>query len=240
MKVLLTRPDGRNQEMIEQLETRQVAHLVTPLLGVEATQSPVPKQFYSTDNFIFISTNAVTYAAEKLQQHFPKQARYFAVGQATADALTKLGLSIFTAPESSQDSEGLLSLVQLQNVDKKSFIIVRGNGGRETLAEQLRLRGAQVDYWEVYQRTLPHYNNQAICQQWQAFGIDTIVVTSGEILANLIALMPKELFAWLRSCHIIVPSNRVELQANAYGLSNITNANGANTQAILRALSLPS
>jgi uroporphyrinogen-III synthase len=239
MKVLLTRPDGRNQDMIEQLERRQVAHLVTPLLGIEATQSPIPKQFFSTDNFIFISTNAVTYAADKLQQHFPKQARYFAVGQATADALSKQGLSIFSAPESNQDSEGLLSLHQLQDVDKESFIIVRGAGGRETLAEQLSLRGAQVDYWEVYQRTLPHYDNQAICHQWQTFGIDTIVVTSGEILANLIALMPKELFAWLRSCHIIVPSNRVELQANAYGLSRITNANGANTQAILTALSLP-
>jgi uroporphyrinogen-III synthase len=180
----------------------------------------------------------VDFAAQKLQQQFPTHCRYFAVGQATADSLAQYNINAFTSPEDNQDSEGLLSLAQLQNVDKQSFIIVRGLGGRETLAEQLRLRGANVNYWQVYQRAIPKLDAKAITQQWESFGIDTIVVTSGEILSNLVELVPKELFAWLRACHIIVPSNRVELQAKAMGLSHITNANGANTQAILASLAL--
>ena len=238
MKVLLTRPEGRNQDMIEQLEKLQVAHLVTPLLAVEATQQAVPRHFFDANNLIFISTNAVKFTAEKLQNKFPPQCRYFAVGQATADALKRFNLSVFTAPEESQDSEGLLSLPELQDVNKQSFIICRGSGGRETIAEALLLRGATVCYWDVYQRTSPQFHQQPIYQQWTEFGIDTIVVTSGEILTNLITVIPKELFAWLHSCHIIVPSNRVELQANALGLHRVTNANGANTQAVLAALGL--
>ena len=238
MKVLLTRPEGRNQDMIEQLEKRQVAHMVTPLLAVEATQQAVPPHFFDVNNLIFISTNAVKFTAEKLQYQFPLSCRYFAVGQATTDALKCFNLNVFTAPEESQDSEGLLSLPQLQNVNKQSFIICRGSGGRETIAEELQQRGATVYYWDVYQRTATQFHEQPIYQQWTAFGIDTIVVTSGEILTNLIALIPKELFAWLHSCHIIVPSNRVELQANALGLHRVTNANGANTQAVLAALGL--
>ncbi|UCX03415.1 uroporphyrinogen-III synthase [Shewanella glacialimarina] len=238
MKVLLTRPEGRNQDMIEQLDKYQVAHIVTPLLGVEATHLPAPVFFDDVDNLIFISTNAVTFTAEKRHKLFPSQCRYFAVGQATADALKQYNLTVFSAPENSQDSEGLLSLPQLQHINKQSFIICRGSGGRETIAEQLELRGANVSYWDVYQRSRPTLDNQQVVSQWVDFGINTIVVTSGEILTNLIALIPKELFAWLDSCHIIVPSNRVKLQANALGLHRVTNANGANTRAILVALGL--
>jgi uroporphyrinogen-III synthase len=239
MKVLLTRPLGRNQAMEEQLSRRDVAYLVTPLLAVIDTNESITNAVLDqTDNLLFISTNAVDFAAKKLHNNFPSYCRYFAVGQATADSLAHYNIHAISSPEDSQDSEGLLSLPQLQHVDKQSFIIVRGLGGRETLAEQLQLRGANVNYWQVYQRALPKLDGKEITQQWKSFGIDTIVITSGEILSNLIELVPKELFAWLRACHIIVPSNRVELQAKAMGLSHITNANGANTQAILTSLAL--
>jgi uroporphyrinogen-III synthase len=239
MKVLLTRPLGRNQAMEEQLSRRDVAYLVTPLLAIIDTNESITNAVLDqTDNLLFISTNAVDFAAKKLHNNFPSYCRYFAVGQATADSLAQYNIHAISSPEDSQDSEGLLSLPQLQHVDKQSFIIVRGLGGRETLAEQLQLRGANVNYWQVYQRALPKLDGKEITQQWKSFGIDTIVITSGEILSNLIELVPKELFAWLRACHIIVPSNRVELQAKAMGLSHITNANGANTQAILTSLAL--
>ncbi|MGX9462011.1 uroporphyrinogen-III synthase [Shewanella sp. A14] len=239
MKVLLTRPSGRNQAMEEQLSLRGVAYFVTPLLSVvETTEQLTPSVLDNTDNLLFISTNAVDFAAQKLQRQFPTHCRYFAVGQATADTLAQYNINAYTSPELSQDSEGLLSLPQLQHIDKQSFIIIRGIGGRETLAEQLTERGAHVNYWQVYQRTTPTFDRHDICQQWKSFGIDTIIVTSGEILSNLVDLVPKESFAWLRACHIIVPSHRVEIQAKAMGLTHITNANGANTQAILASLAL--
>lgn len=239
MKVLLTRPQGRNQAMEQQLSQRDVAYLVTPLLAVVATTDPLDRNSLNNiDNLLFISTNAVEFAAQKLQRQFPTHCRYFAVGQATADSLAQYHIHALASPETSQDSEGLLSLPQLQDVDKQTFMIVRGVGGRETLAEQLTERGARVNYWQVYQRTAPKLQGHTLVQHWKTFGIDTIVVTSGEILSNLVDLVPKESFAWLRACHIIVPSNRVELQAKAIGLSHITNANGANTQAILTSLAL--
>ncbi|GGQ31156.1 uroporphyrinogen-III synthase [Shewanella litoralis] len=239
MKVLLTRPLGRNQAMEEQLSLSGVAYFVTPLLAVvETTEQLDSSSLKHTDNLLFISTNAVDFAAQKLQKQFPQHCRYFAVGQATADSLAQFNIHAYTSPDTSQDSEGLLSLPQLQDVTNQTFLIVRGVGGRETLAEQLSARGAHVAYWQVYQRTTPNLDGHDICQQWQSFGIDTIVVTSGEILSNLVDLVPKESFAWLRACHIIVPSNRVEIQAKAMGLSHITNANGANTQATLTSLSL--
>ncbi|MCL1141086.1 uroporphyrinogen-III synthase [Shewanella gaetbuli] len=238
MKVLLTRPEGRNQDMIEQLEQYQVAHLVTPLLAVVASQSAQPIGFAEADKLIFVSTNAVKFAALALNHPFPKQSQYFAVGQATAQALISQGLTPYCAPENSQDSEGLLALPELKDVNNQNIIICRGSGGRETIAQELTLKGANVSYWNVYKRQLPSLDYSKLYQQWIHFGIDTIVLTSGEVLTNLISIIPKESFAWLNSCHIIVPSNRVELQANALGLTKVTNANGANTHAVIAALGL--
>lgn len=237
MKVLLTRPDGRNQEMMQQLDDRQVAYLVTPLIEIIPTEQAYNSPLKNADIVIFISTNAVKYAQ---QQPLPDNCLYFAVGRATADELMSIGLPVFCAPNESQDSEGLLSLAQLQpeQVQGKRIVICKGEGGRETLAQVLEERGAIIEEWPVYQRTLPSNVNSEMARCWQAFGIDTIVLTSGEMLTNIIALLPKDLFAWLQACHIIVPSHRVELQAKALGLTHISNANGANTLAVLSALGL--
>ncbi|WOT04876.1 uroporphyrinogen-III synthase [Shewanella youngdeokensis] len=242
MKVLLTRPAGRNQLMEEALSVRNVAYLTTPLLHVSPTSNLNSLQIDSTlhqaDIIIFISTNAVQFATAMINDQWPTTAQYFAVGNATYNALTALGITAEKAPEDCQQTEGLLSLPLLANVANKNIVIVRGVGGREDLAIELSQRKANLNYWEVYQRGCPAIAPSIIEQQWQTFGIDTIIITSGEILDNLVKTVPNELFAWLQSCHIIVPSSRVYKNAVAYGLKTVTNAKAANTTAMLAALSL--
>ncbi len=240
MKVLLTRPQGRNQSMIEALNEKGVSHIVTPLLNVQATdihqhQSSI-EQFNQADIVIFISTNAVKFASQALNNQFPNSAQFYAVGEATYQALLAFGITSQKAPQECQQTEGLLTLESLQNISNKKIVIVRGVGGREALAEALISRGAIVNYWEAYQRGCPKLDKDSTVHEWQNAEIDTIVVTSGEILDNLIKLVPKELFAWLRACHIIVPSSRVQEQALANGLLHVTNAKAANCKAVLSAL----
>ncbi|WP_028774432.1 uroporphyrinogen-III synthase [Shewanella waksmanii] len=238
MTVLLTRPQGRNQSMVEALTSKGVPHFTTPLLAVEPylDSAKALSAFKQAELIIFISTNAVTYAAQ-LCEDFP-QARYFAVGGATYDALAALGIEAEQAPSDNQQTEGLLTLPALQRLTDSKICIVRGVGGRETLAEQLSARGAQLSYWQVYQRQCPKLDGAKLVKDWQHHQVDTIVVTSGEILANLINLVPKEQFAWLQACHIIVPSIRVYQQAQAAGFSQVTNAKAANKDAVLGALGL--
>ena len=240
MKLLLTRPDGRNHAMAESLTVRGIPFLVCPLLEVTQVAAPHCQTLLdSADIVIFISTNAVKYADQQLE-HWPSQPRYYAVGNATHQALQQLDVSAIPTPEDNQQTEGLLSLdgLQAEVVHGKRVVIVRGVGGRETLAEQLQAMGASVSYCQVYQRSCPSYDKQSVLNIWQEFGIDTIVITSGEALVNLISLTTKENFSWLQACHIIVPSIRVEQQANKSGFRYITNAGAANDQAVLNALSL--
>lgn len=238
MKVLLTRPLGRNQEMVDALKLRGIDYWLTPLLEIVATHQGPSESQLKAEKFIFISANAVHFAAEQLDGHLPQGCHYFAVGEATALALGHYGIVASSAPALQQDSEGLLTLPQLQAqaVSRHNITIVRGLGGREVLAETLEKRGAKVDYWQVYLRQRPDLDAKVVCQQWLEFGIDTLVITSGESLTNLVELVPKELFAWLQSCHIIVPSGRIQTQASSLGFHKVTNAHGANTQAVLTAL----
>ncbi|MCL1148190.1 uroporphyrinogen-III synthase [Shewanella marinintestina] len=240
MKVLLTRPEGRNQLMIEALTQRNVSYFVTPLLNVQPTSNLDAARINSTlkqaDIVIFISTNAVTFSSQAINHQWPQSAHYLAVGNATYAALKQIGIEAEKAPDDCQQTEGLLTLDSLSNIDGKHIVIVRGQGGREDLATELSLRGAQMNYWEAYKRGCPPLDTSQICQQWQSFGINTIIITSGEILDNLVKTVPKELFAWLQTCHIIVPSSRVYEKAKAFGLQQITNAKAANTNAMLTAL----
>lgn len=240
MKVLLTRPEGRNQLMVEALTQRNVSYFVTPLLNVQPTSNldaeKIDTVLKQADIIIFISTNAVTFASKAINHQWPQSAHYLAVGDATYAALKQIGINAEKAPEDCQQTEGLLTLDSLSQIKNKHVVIVRGQGGREDLATELIQRGAKLDYWETYKRGCPAIDTAAICQQWQSFGINTIIITSGEILDNLVKTVPKELFAWLQTCHIIVPSSRVYEKAKAFGLVHISNAKAANTNAMLAVL----
>ncbi|MCF1427411.1 MAG: uroporphyrinogen-III synthase [Shewanella sp.] len=237
MKVLLTRPEGRNQILSAALSERGIAHLIYPLMGVEATPPNLPQaSVLAADIIIFVSTNAVHFGTQALDQPWPAHASYFAVGKATWDSFAKAGITGARASDDNQQTEGLLALPALNQVAGKRVVIVRGNGGRELLGQTLMQRGALVDLWEVYQRTGPQTADPELCRSWQTFGIDTILLTSPEMLESLITLVPKELFSWLSACHIIVPSSRAKAQAIARGLTHVTNAGAAHAEAMLALL----
>lgn len=240
MKVLLTRPQGRNEQMAVALKRYHIPYMITPLINIIPAAQSVnnqPHPLTHTDDVIFISTNAVKFANRLFTQSWPKHLRYFAVGKATQDALLAIGIhAIIPDNNAPHTTEGLLALPELTSPTNRKVLIVRGVGGRETLATTLKQRQAEVTYWEVYQRALADLDAKQITNQWKIAKIDTIIVTSGEILDNLMTLVPKALFSWLNTCHIIVPSTRVEHLAIEYGLKHVTNAKAANQNAMISAL----
>ena len=68
-------------------------------------------------------------------------------------------------PAEGDDSEALLELPALREAIARPdprVLIMRGEGGRELLAERLRELGASVEYLELYRRELPHYPPAAL------------------------------------------------------------------------------
>lgn len=238
MHVLLTRPAGRNQPMQDALTAQKIAYTVEPLMEIEplTVDESVQRKISQADIVIFISVNAVNCITATNNIKLADSASIIAIGCATQTALFELGINSITSEQSQQHSEGILSLDILQRVKGKKVVIVRGEGGREKLADELMLRGAHVDYCHAYRRIKPANLSGGLGEHWQQAGVNIILISSGEILENLLQVVKQADLPWLESCKLIVPSARVAMLAREAGLTNIVNAASASKNAMLAAI----
>ncbi|GAA5186983.1 uroporphyrinogen-III synthase [Ferrimonas gelatinilytica] len=231
MHLLLTRPEGRNETLRQALAERGVASSICPMVAIEAL-TPPPAPFSGAVGAFFVSRTAVALADKALGGRWP-ELPCFAVGVGTAEALANCGVEALYPAEDQQTSEGVLALSQLKALREGPFVIVRGEGGRETLAESLSQRGFQIRPWILYRRVPPKLDGATLVQGWHRDGVDAILATSGEILENLFSLLPLAQHAWLRQCHWLVPVERVAQLARQRGCQHVTVLGGAGDDAIL-------
>ncbi len=241
--ILVTRPEPQNQSLVNKLRDLGWSATGQPL--IEITQggelellSHKLAQLRPQDMVIAVSANAVSYAHQQLQQEriaWPNQVNYFAIGQKTTQAWSGQAGIVSIHPEQ-PDSEGLLQLPVFSKVRNKQVLILRGNGGRETIASQLGQRGAKIQYCETYQRIKTTLNGDILTLNWQQSGINNAIITSGEILGALLYLIPTSAKAWFEQVQLVVPSERIAKLAKQQGLNKVQVAEGASDQALIACL----
>ncbi len=168
---------------------------------------------------IFISPNAVNFGLELIHAHggLPLEMRIATVGQSSAKRFQELsGLEVDYCPESDFSSEGLLALPALQQVRGQRILIIRGQSGREMLADSLHQRGAEVHYLPVYQRRPAECDADRLAEAIKQKKIDIISLTSGEAIEHLFVLMEPAL---LQVMPFIVVNQRLAQQLQAQGVS---------------------
>lgn len=187
---------------------------------------------------IFTSPNAVERAFPHIRAHggIPPALEIAAIGKATAQKLTRFGVSCCWQPESDYTSEGLLRLGRFQQVAGQAIIIVRGENGRALLADTLLMRGARVDFAEVYRRQRPATEIGLLLERWKFGEIGAVVVTSTEILLNLFDMLSGPEQDYLRNTPLITLSARTQQTAAEYGCRRILVAENASDEAIVSTL----
>lgn len=243
IRALITRPRAKGEQLARQIEVANGAALCCPFIDISTgpqfeSVSTLLDKLQSGDYIIAISDNAVNYANASLMNEnktWPQQINYIAVGPTTAKSWQKNGIQHAKTPDS-HDSEGVLKLLANVSVANKNIIILRGNGGRETMAEDLIKRTANVTYCEVYQRTVPSYEPALLINKWQQFAINSVIITSGEILGNLIKTIPYTALPWILNLHFIVPSPRIAALAHELGIEHVTIARGASNNSLFNAV----
>ena len=243
LHVLITRPTKKAQALEALLKKQSIACVNQPLFDYQALADQQTSKDLLTHNgiIIFVSLAAVEYAQAIFAVSNWRYQHIVAVGKATKAALQKLGINNILCPQQ-ENSEGLLALPLLnKNVRGKSITIVRGNGGREHLANQLTVNGAKTHYLESYQRVWRTFAKD-ISKQWHQQQINCIVVTSNALLEKLIELTIKQNNTqlltnyWRRQCLWIVASQRIADKAKLFGLEQVTVSDGASEQSILKQL----
>lgn len=246
LTIVVTRPARQNDMLVQQLRTLGADTTAIPLLAITPLQDAVQRQKIDAQLreladchlAIFISQNAAEQCLQALAERsipWPTQIQVYAIGSSTTAFLAERGIAAISPQQ--MNSEGLLALPALQNVIGQRCIIFRGLGGRETLAQTLRERGASVDYCELYRRELPAEAGQ----QW-ADWVNTlenrpalVCINSIETLKHLQAVAPDA--ASRDNLVLVVPGERVT-RAAAAGFTHIVTANDATDSAMLRAIIL--
>lgn len=251
IKVLITRPKHQAGDLRTALEKEGVSTTLFPLIQIQkidetnAAFPAIKQKVMDLDLFqhvIFVSQNAAQLALEQIDQYWPQlpvEIQWLAIGKQTATLLSNYGIDAYHS-SLGYDSEALLSSPTLQKINGDKVLIFRGEGGREKLAEELRARGAEVSYAELYRRNVPNYCDSEIEQALYQPPADIILISSGEGLQNLLQLAGGSLKKFsidsLLNCQIIVPSQRIKIQAEQAGFKRITIASGPDNQAMTQAL----
>lgn len=239
IKVLITRPEKQGRVLAQQLQQTGIHSLCQPLFDYQAlATAQQTKALLSADPsaiVIFVSVAAVEFAQQSYPSAQWQYRQVIAVGKATQLALKALGVDALSP--TLQTSEGLLALPCLADIKDEHIIIVRGDGGRELIAQHLQQGGANVHYLESYQKVWRQLT-QKHEQQWQNHQINCIVVTSNASLERIVQLIKNSESYWLDTCLWIVASARIAKHASQLGVRHIINADGANDQAIIAAIAL--
>jgi uroporphyrinogen-III synthase len=243
LHVVVTRPAHQAQRLSDLIEDLGGQAIRFPVLEIapkiDAEFLQLIEHLMDYDIALFISPNAVSHALSAIKAHggLPPQIRIGAVGKATAAALADWDCPVHIYPEDKFDSESLLALPALQNVQDTHIIIFRGVGGRELLADTLRQRGAVVQYGECYQRLQPKHDAQRLLQQWAQHALDIIIITSVEGLKNLIDMVGQAAGDSLFNTPLLVVSERMVEEARQLGFkAAIICAAAAGDQPVLDAL----
>ncbi|MEI8598690.1 uroporphyrinogen-III synthase [Vibrio sp. M60_M31a] len=157
------------------------------------------------------------------------------LSQKTAHYLSKCTQQKVHYPQVS-DSEHLLQLPALNNVEKQNVVILRGNGGRELIKDALVRRGAKVHYSETYKREFIPFDPVSCVSLWKAQQINQIIVTSGEQLDYLCSQLTSDQLAWLNQRELYIPSQRIADIAIQKGFTQVRCTGSASNQELLAAL----
>lgn len=245
MSILVTRPSPQGEELVSRLRALGREAWSFPLIefspGSELAALGSRLAALGEGDLLFaLSQHAVAFANARLAReklNWPPAPAYFSIGRTTALALHQASGAEVRYPLDREISEVLLKLPELQNIAGKKALILRGNGGRELLGESLAARGAEVTFCECYQRRQRHYDGAEEAMRWQNRGVTALVVTSGEMLQQLWSLTPQWYRdSWLLGCDLLVVSERLAQLARELGWRKIRVADGADNDALLRAL----
>lgn len=240
--ILVTRPQHQATTLVQLIAQHGGQAIAFPTLEIvpvtpPETAKPQLENLKTYQRLIFVSANAVNFAvaANNGKIGHLTQTKIAAVGKATAKALQAIGLTVDLVPETGFNSEALLATESLQHVKNQQILIVRGVGGRETLADELKKRGATIDYWEVYQRQMPVINPAPVIALLNRRQLDILILTSAESLQNLI-IMLESYKTLLLNVPLVVISERIKQIAEITGFKKIVVSSSPDDAAILNTM----
>ena len=252
--VVITRPAAQAGPLAAKIAALGWPVTLLPLLEIHALDGEdecaqlqaVLARLAGYDLVAFVSPNAIDCVFAHLAA-WPPGVPLAVVGEGSKMALAAHGVTAANASITSpfdtarSDSEHLLLALDLPALRGKRVLIVRGDGGRDYLADGLRAAGAEVEFVTAYRRKVPTLTPalRATLENLLQHNNDWII-TSSEALRGLLALLgemgdQKMAVVKMQQQHLIVPHARIAQTAAALGFARVT-LTGSGDAGVLAAL----
>jgi uroporphyrinogen III methyltransferase/synthase len=259
--VVITRPAGQSDALAAQLAGAGIATLEFPLIDIAPIEDagPLHAALGALERYalvVFVSPNAVDHAFGQFRAIWPHALPVGVVGPGSVAALARHGVEApayrVISPAASADdeaarldSEGLFAAIDTAlgaaSLKGKRVLIVRGDGGREWLAEHLREGGVEVETVAAYRRLVPE---PSVCAWTRIHELlagepHAWLLTSSEGVRNLDELAHEYLnlgeIAQLKRATLVTPHPRIAQTARGLGFDSIT-VSGAGDERIAHTL----
>ena len=197
--VLVTRPAAQAATWVAKLRERGIDAESLPLIEIAACADPSALReawagLAGSRLVVFVSANAVLhfFAARPPDASWPAGVEAGAPGGGTAQALRDAGVAVAaivtpSADAAQFDSEALWDRLRGRDWRGARVLVVRGDGGRDWLADRLVEAGASVEAVSAYRRVAPAFDGAARERLDAAIArADSLwLFSSSEAIANL-------------------------------------------------------
>ena len=229
MRLIITRPAAQSASWLSRLRAAGVDASALPLIEIAPApdEQAVKRAWQSLPEMafvMFVSANAVEHflAARPPGALWPRTLQAGSPGPGTARALLDAGLgaSQLVTPDEAAgrfDSEALWGLIGQRDWAGTQVLVVRGEAGREWLAQRWREAGAQVHFLAAYQRLSPAPDAEGgrlLAQARQYPAEHAWHFSSAEAIECLQALVPGA--SW-QAATALVTHERIEAPARRAG-----------------------
>lgn len=235
--VVITRPRAQAAGLADAVAALGRTPVLLPLLEI----SPLPDQAHLKTVLAglagyalvaFVSPNAIDAAFAHIEA-WPDGVALAVLGEGSRAALAEHGLTDANARiaspglDAGSDSESLLRALDLSALAGQQVLIVRGESGRELMADGFAAAGAVVTTVAAYRRRVPSMSTELAASLNSLLATpNDWVVTSSEALRGLVALVGQlddvASVSKLQQQHWIVPHARIAETARALGLARVT------------------
>jgi uroporphyrinogen-III synthase len=165
-RVIVTRPRAQAAPWVRALQAQGLQATALPLIDIAAAPdaSAVVQAWHrlrSTDFVMFVSANAVDqfFALRPSGASWPAGLQAGSTGAGTTAALSRCGVPsqaiVQPARGEPSESEALWRQLSGQAWEGRRILVVRGEEGRNWLAQRFGQAGAAVEFLVAYQRRMP-------------------------------------------------------------------------------------
>jgi uroporphyrinogen-III synthase len=236
-RVVITRPLAQAAPLAQRVAALGRQTVLFPLLEIHPLPDIAPLQAALNDlrsyaMAAFVSPNAID-ATFAILRGWPREVPLAVMGEGSRIALARHGVTpdnaVIISPHDTDrtDSQTLLAALDVAALRGKRVLILRGETGRELLADALRGAGVAVTQVAAYRRSAPVLDPARRAELIGLLDSDNDwIVTSSEALQVLMRMVGEVGeavgVAKMQQQRLIVPHVRIQETAAALGFARVT------------------